>query len=214
MLGSTIFAETLRRREQLLARVSANRATTHQTAPSSARRFGSHVDVEQTAAAQQLQQSHAAQQMQHRDAHDALDRLQASITTSEGQHVGMDRELLNELAAITHDEMNEPFDARRNRQLRTDLQTWIGASRQRVVSLNHEEIGSDQVTPAAARSALKEGVRAPLEVLRSEIRARTSARRSTQLPPPSASSDGVAGGAAGASVALHESRHVEQPALT
>ena len=45
-------------------------------------------------------------------------------------------------------------------------------SRQRVGVLNHGSINYGAITPTAARASLKEGVRTPLELVRSEVRAR------------------------------------------
>lgn len=74
-------------------------------------------------------------------------------------------------------------DERQNRQLRNELSHRIHSSRQRVGMLHRDEFDLSALTPTSARASLKEGVRTPLELVRSELRARHPHR---PLPPPQA----------------------------
>lgn len=69
-----------------------------------------------------------------------------------------------------------PFDASRNRNLRSELAHQVDSSRQRVGHLNHGAFDADGLTPTVARRALKDGQRTPLELVRSEVRARIPPR--------------------------------------
>ena len=61
---------------------------------------------------------------------------------------------------------------RHNRRLRTELATKIHSSRQRVGMLHSDRFDKAALTPSSARASLKEGVRTPLELVRSELRQR------------------------------------------
>ena len=106
--------------------------------------------------------------------------LDASISTIEHQYSQMDRSLLSSLAHVGRDDMAQVLmkeqDEKRNRQLRSELEHWIHSSRQRVGLLHHEAFDAAALTPTSARASLKEGVRTPLELVRSELRARHLSR--------------------------------------
>jgi hypothetical protein len=97
----------------------------------------------------------------------------------EGHYSRMDHALLDELASIAFDEMKQPFNPRRNRKLRNELALLMQTSRHRVSTITHETFDPNALTPTSARAALKDGVRTPLELVRSELRQRYPYRRQT-----------------------------------
>ena len=98
--------------------------------------------------------------------------------------------MLDELAGIARDEMEKPFDMNANRQMRAELALLTFASQQRIGVLNHGKFDIDGMSPTLAKRALKEGLRTPLELVRTEVRARRPIGRATRpwvcrsLPEP------------------------------
>ena len=112
----------------------------------------------------------------------------------------MDRSLARELARIARDEITDaapPLDAPRSRQLRSQIEVAMQSSRSRARSWDHEAIDEDAFTPTSARASLKEGVRTPLELVRSELRARHPRRTRHAAEPGWVGSGAAAQGAAG-----------------
>ena len=103
--------------------------------------------------------------------------LDASISVMEHAYARMDRSLLQlhlmprELAAAEEEALLAE-EYRHNRRLRTELATKIHSSRQRVGMLHSDRFDKAALTPSSARASLKEGVRTPLELVRSELRQR------------------------------------------
>ena len=163
--GHRLFEDTLRKRERMMAQAASQaKARTLGQSP----RARAHAATAGSAPPPAAADAPPPQQ----PVPPPPQELQASIATVESQYARMDRELLRHLTDITRDELAAPFDAARNRRLNADLQLGIQLSRQRVSSLTYKCYDPDGVTPTSARAALKEGVRTPLELVRSEVRAR------------------------------------------
>lgn len=157
--GKALYNDTIRRREDILARAAASVGHS----PRSPRHHASGKAGAAPAVASALPPSAA---------------LDDSIAQVENAYAWMDKQLMGELTTIARDELSRPLpDDATNRRLRLELAQWVDRSRTRVGSLHHEHFDHDSLTPVVARKSLKEGMRMPLELVRSEVHQRYPHRR-------------------------------------
>ena len=161
--GKTLFADTLRRREHFLARAAA----AHENRYSPRHVLG---ELPEGAAPPPTAAPSEPAPL-------PIPPLLGEDAV-ESQYAWMDQQLLDELAGIARDEMEKPFDMNANRQMRAELALLTFASQQRIGVLNHGKFDIDGMSPTLAKRALKEGLRTPLELVRTEVRARMPYRKS------------------------------------
>ena len=163
--GNALFTDTLRRREEMLAK-GGRAAYKAKGSPRFQDTKGLHLaPAAAPAAVTPAAPDHGS------------GPLSNSIAAVEHQYAWMDRALLDELTGIGGEELIEQFDEKKNRRLRAEMALWMEQSRQRVGGLHHGVLDPMSISPIGARKALKEGLRTPLELVRSEVKQRYPHRK-------------------------------------